>query len=161
MGVRSAAAANGRKSLSQAPDMLPGYAVRPRGRLLVVEDDLCVREVVELFLSEKGYACTSSDNALAAIGHLEKDRFDLVVTDLHMPDMDGMALLEWIKARWPETRVMIITGDTDVEMKNHAIKKGVDSYLTKPFTIDQFFREVSGCIIKSPELESNPESLTS
>ena len=146
MGVRSVAAASGQKSLSQAPNMLSGYAARPRGKLLVVEDDLCVREVVELFLTEKGYACTSSDNALAAIDHLQRDRFDLVVTDLHMPDMDGMALLERIKARWPETRVMIITGDTDVKMKNHAIKNGVDSYLTKPFTIDQLFREVSECI---------------
>lgn len=146
MGRKLADETSGPPALGQSAQEMPGYAPRKRGKLLVVDDDLCMREATGLFLGENGYACTTSDNAVAAIDHLERDRFDLVVTDLHMPEMDGISLLDWVKSRWPTTKVMIITGDTDVGIKAHAIDHGVDTYLVKPFTLDQFLGEVNGCL---------------
>jgi len=111
---------------------------------------------------QKGYACTTSENAVEAVEQLKRNRFDLIITDLHMPEMDGMALLEWTKARWPHTKVMIITGDTDVEVESHAVEQGVDSYLTKPFSLDRFLREVDGCLMDyRSDREVNPEGLPS
>lgn len=135
---------------------------RERGKLLVIDDDLCLREAAGMFLNANGYACTTSENAIAALASLERERFDLIVTDLHMPDMDGMALLEWIKTRWPKTRVIIMTGDADVGIQRQALENGADCYLMKPFTLDRFLREIESCLTNHrPALEINPDVFTS
>jgi len=115
-------------------------------KLLIVDDDRYLREATGLFLSENGYACTTVEDALKAITRLENDRFDLVITDLHMPKMDGMALLSWIKRRQPTTKVMMMTGDTDVEHKCTAMSQGAINYLVKPFNLAEFLQEVEGCL---------------
>lgn len=139
---------------SQKPGRHPGASraaapCQQGKRLLIVDDDLCMREVTELFLNENGYACTTSENAGRAIDHLKTDQFDLVITDLHMPDMDGLALLEWIKRRLPATKVMMMTGDSNRQFKQHAVKQGVANYLVKPFTLEKFLQEIEGCLTES------------
>lgn len=129
---------------------LPGPAAKatanPGKKLLLVDDDLCMREITELFLKENGYACTTSENAIRAIDRLQRDQFDLVITDLHMPEMDGIALLEWIKHRLPKTKVMMMTGDSDLSLKGQALKGGVVNYLVKPFTLERFLQEIEGSL---------------
>lgn len=119
-------------------------------KLLLVDDDLCMREITEHLLNENGYACTAAESARKAIDRLQRDQFDLVITDLHMPDIDGMALLEWIKRRLPKTKVMIMTGDADQGLKSHALQRGVANYLMKPFTLETFLREIEGSLITKP-----------
>lgn len=161
MGMKSATSPSGQKTVSHSAKVRSES--RQRRKLLVVDDDLCMRETAALFLVENGYACTiTSESAVGAMDRLKSDRFDLIITDLHMPEMDGMALLEWVKARWPHTKVMIITGDMDVALKGQALKKGVDSYLAKPFSLDQFLREVDDCLVDySAGLGSCPAVLSS
>lgn len=147
MGRKLAGQARARTTAGQSVKGMPDYAPRQRGKILVVDDDQCMREGMSLFLGESGYACTTCENAFAAIGHLERDRFDLIITDLHMPICGGMDLLERIKTRWPTTKVMIITGDSDVGMRNHAIKNGADKYLTKPFSLERLLCDVDSCLV--------------
>jgi len=115
-------------------------------KLLLVEDDLCMREITELFLNENGYACISTENAVRAIDRLQNDQFDLVITDLHMPEMDGMELLAWIKRRLPKTKVMVMTGDADLGLRHQAHQHGVTNYLVKPFTLEKFLQEIEGSL---------------
>ena len=134
---------------AQGPgEMLAGTSL-PGKKLLLVDDDLCMREITELFLNENGYACTTSENAFRAIDRLQSDQFDLVITDLHMPVMDGLALLEWIKRRLPKTKVMMMTGDSDMGLKYQALKRGVVNYLVKPFTLEKFLQEIEGSLTMS------------
>ena len=134
------------KTEGQSPSVFPEDAIRRRGKLLIVDDDLSVREIIGLFMSEKGYDCTLAESSDRAIYYLERERFDLVITDLHMPIMDGAALLEWVKLRLPTTKVMIITGDQDVALKSQVLKDGADNYLEKPFSIGHFLGEVERCL---------------
>jgi DNA-binding response OmpR family regulator len=150
------------KDIGQRTNMSSLGAPRPKGKILVVDDDLCMREVAALFLGEKGYACTASEKAVLAINLLEREHFDLIITDLHMPEMDGLALTKLVKTSWPETKVMIMTGDTDIGIKNHALQNGVDQYMVKPFSLDQFLCNVDGCLINHhPGLKSYKEVLRS
>ena len=162
MRMKSAALAKGQKPVGQRTNKFSKCRPPQKRKILVVDDDLCMREAAVLFLSENGYACIASENAVMAINLLEREQFDLIITDLHMPEMDGMVLMERAKAIWPKTKVMIITGDTDIGIKNHALKNGVDHYLVKPFTLDQFLCNVDGCLINHhPGRESYKEVLLS
>lgn len=115
-------------------------------KVLIVDDDLFIREITAMHLNEKGYACTTAMNAIKAMDHLKNDRFDLVITDLHLLGMDGLALLKWIKRHLPDTKVIMITGETDRRYKSQALLEGVDHYLMKPFTLAKILGEVEGCL---------------
>ena len=162
MGRKLTNKTNALATSGQPSNAMLEYAPRQRKKLLIIDDDRCMREGAAMFLAGSGYACTIGESATAAIDHLERDRFDLIITDLHMPDIDGIVLLDWVKSRWPKTKVMIITGDTDARKKKHAIKKGADNYLMKPFTLDRFLNEVDECFIHHrPGRESYEEVVLS
>ena len=80
------------------------------GRILVVDDEPVVVKSCERILTPEGYAVESASNGNEAIGKLGKDSFDLVITDLKMPDIDGIELIRWIRNSRPDTGVVVITG---------------------------------------------------
>jgi CheY-like chemotaxis protein len=134
------------KGLGHAVEMAAEEAPGQGQKILIVDDDLFMREITGMALNEKGYACTTAMNAVRALDHLKSDRFDLVITGLHLPGMDGMALLKWIKHHFPATKVIMIAGKTDTKSKGQALLQGVDHYLTKPFTLEKIFRQIEGCL---------------
>lgn len=151
MRMRSATSIKGPKT----------FVPRQKIKILIVDDDLCMREAAAVLLGENGYTCLACENAAMAIDLLEREKFDLIITDLHMPEMDGMALMERVKTFWPKTKVMMITGDTDMGIKEQAFKNGVDHYLIKPFTLDQFLCNIEGCLnTPHPDQEGYQEVLT-
>jgi DNA-binding NtrC family response regulator len=76
-------------------------------KVLVVDDHELSRDLFCEVLTSAGYAVRSASNGLKAIDHLEKTRFDIVLTDVSMPQMDGLELLTKIRDRWPESRVVV------------------------------------------------------
>jgi two-component system response regulator PilR (NtrC family) len=106
-------------------------------KILVVDDEQSLREVLSIMLKRTGYAVTSVADGEEAVELLGKEIFDLVITDLRMPKMDGMEVLRAAKSASPETVVLVITAFATADSAVEAMKQGAFDYLTKPFQVDE------------------------
>jgi len=106
-------------------------------KILVVEDDPILRRFVCDVLARKGFDVTSAENGKIAMQKMEKNSFDLVISDLKMEEMDGLKLLENIKKDTPDTAVVIITAYGSVSTAVEAMKKGAFDYITKPVELEE------------------------
>jgi two-component system response regulator AtoC len=104
--------------------------------ILVVDDEERLADVLAAALEDLGYRATAVHSARAALIALEQTRFDLVLTDLRLPVMDGRALLREVRGRWPEVPVIIITAFAAVRDAVDLVKEGAFDYIAKPFEID-------------------------
>jgi DNA-binding NtrC family response regulator len=104
------------------------------GRILIIDDEEIVRTSCRRILEPEGYAVKTADQGSHGLAILESHPIDLVLTDLMMPDIDGIEVLRSIKEKWPETEVIIMTGYGTVKTAVRAMKIGVFDYLEKPFT---------------------------
>jgi two-component system response regulator HydG len=103
-----------------------------RRRILIVDDEPASRELVDIILGEEGYETVAVADAATALQRLEAQSFDVVVSDLQMPGMDGLALTQEIKRRHPEVEVLILTAFGSQERAHEAGRLQAD-YLRKPF----------------------------
>ena len=106
-------------------------------KILVVDDEKVVCTGCEKILGEAGYQVKSTLSAKEALNILKEEPFDIVITDLKMPELSGMELLKIIKREYPQITVIVITGYSSVETAVEAMKLGAFDYLPKPFTSDQ------------------------
>lgn len=104
-------------------------------RLLVVDDEDSIREVLTDFLTMEGYGVVALSNGYDAVEHLETEQFDAILLDLKMPGMDGLELLDHVKRIAPHAFVVMMTGYGTVETAITAMKKGADDYILKPFKV--------------------------
>jgi len=109
----------------------------PSNRILVVDDEASVAEALTLVLEERGHRVESAKSAGEAEALLAARPFDLVFTDLRLPDGSGIDLLTRIKADSPETEVILMTAHGSLDLTVEAIKRGAFYYLEKPFTPEQ------------------------
>jgi DNA-binding NtrC family response regulator len=113
-------------------------------KILLVEDDPLLREELQRGLTEiGGYSVEAASNGLEAIQKIEVDVFDLVLTDVKMPGMDGFELLRIIKSTRPEAGVILITGYGSIETAVEAMKIGADDYITKPVNFRDLLLHIS------------------
>jgi putative nucleotidyltransferase with HDIG domain len=107
--------------------------------ILVVDDEEAIREVVSTMLEAKGYHCTAVHNGRAAQDEVKKSTPDLVLSDMIMPEMDGIKFLEWMRQYDPEVPVIMVTAIHDISTALEAIRRGAYDYILKPFEKDQLF----------------------
>ncbi|MDI6686600.1 MAG: sigma-54 dependent transcriptional regulator [Desulfobacterales bacterium] len=105
-------------------------------KILIVEDNDLNRENLTELLSENGYEVKAVSNGKEAIDVLPYDNYDLVITDMKMPYVDGMQLLKFIKKGYPEKAVIMITGYASIKSAINAMKMGAFDYITKPLKKD-------------------------
>jgi two-component system cell cycle response regulator len=105
----------------------------PKARVLAVDDQRYFREAIEGLLSEAGYSVQTAPGAKEALHALEREPFDIVLTDLVMPGVDGAELVRQIKQRLPEQEIVMVTGVVDVKTAVEAMKQGATDYILKPF----------------------------
>jgi YesN/AraC family two-component response regulator len=105
--------------------------------ILVMEDELSVAKGLEMILNEEGYTVALADTGKLAMEAFKQKRFDLLVADLRLPDIDGMEVIKKVKEEKPETEVIVITGYGTTATAVTAMKLGVHDFLPKPFTEDQ------------------------
>jgi putative nucleotidyltransferase with HDIG domain len=108
-------------------------------QILVVDDEEAIREVVSTMLESKGYRCTAVCNGRAAQEQVKKSTPDLVLSDMIMPEMDGIKLLDWLREYDPEVPVIMVTAIHDISTALEAIRRGAYDYILKPFEKDQLF----------------------
>lgn len=106
-------------------------------KILVVDDEPSLREVLSIMLKRAGYAVSVVNDGGEAVDLVQKEIFDLVITDLRMPKIDGMEVLKAVKSASPETVVLIITAFATADSAVEAMKQGAYDYLTKPFQVDE------------------------
>jgi DNA-binding NtrC family response regulator len=106
-------------------------------RILIVDDESSITGALEIILGEQGYNISTAESVANALEAIKRQQFDLVFTDLKLPDGSGIDLLDIVKAESPETEVVLMTAHGSLDVTIEAIKKGAYYYLEKPFTPDQ------------------------
>jgi diguanylate cyclase (GGDEF)-like protein len=113
------------------------------GRILAVDDQLYFRVYLEDLLREAGYQATTCSSGAEALAALEAGGFDVVVTDLVMPGMDGSELVQRVKERWPEQEIVVVTSLGDAKTAVGAMKLGATDYLLKPLDRVELLRSLA------------------
>jgi len=105
-----------------------------KGKVLIIDDEDIVRVSCQRILVPEGYEVKSTKSAAEGLSLLARDPVDVVLTDLKMPDIDGMQVLKKVKEGWPDIEVIMITGYQTINTAVEAIKLGAFDYIEKPFT---------------------------
>ncbi|HEU4407225.1 MAG TPA: HD domain-containing phosphohydrolase [Polyangiaceae bacterium] len=108
-----------------------------RPRVLVVDDEKFIRDVLAEFLGMEGYVVRTAEDGQAALAELGRSRYDLIISDLKMPRMGGIELLEEVSRKDPNTLTVIMTGFGTVETAIDAMKRGAYDYILKPFKVEE------------------------
>jgi putative nucleotidyltransferase with HDIG domain len=111
-------------------------------KILVVDDEEAIREVISTLLEAQGYRCTVCSNGRLALDAFRKDSFDLVLSDIVMPEMDGLKLLAELRLEDPDVPVIMVTAMHDISIALEAIRAGAYDYILKPFERDQLHMSV-------------------
>jgi DNA-binding NtrC family response regulator len=104
-------------------------------RILVVDDEESVGDVLHQGLTKFGYRVALAKSAEEALGIFESGSFDIVITDLKMPKMDGLDLIRMIRQKNPEVAFLVITGYPSLQSTMEALAQGVHDYIIKPFNL--------------------------
>jgi len=126
-------------------------------RVLVVDDEQSMRELLGIMLRQVGYAVTLADGGEAAVQALMTDDFDLVITDLRMRKVDGLAVLRAAKEHSPRTVVLVVTAFASTETAVEAMKLGAYDYVTKPFKLDELRLTIANALERKRLQEENRE----
>src|SRR5512136_153214 len=108
-----------------------------KDKILVADDEQSMREFLDIMLKKEGYKVSLAANGDEVLKLAERDIFDLIIMDIRMPKLDGIAVLKKIKALSPETIVIMITAYASADTTIRAMKEGAYDYVTKPFKVDE------------------------
>lgn len=123
-------------------------------RLLVVEDDLPLAEALTTLLTSSGYAVDCVHDGPSAEALAAVERFDLVILDLNLPEMDGLAVLNAMRGRSNPAAVMILTARGSAEDRVRGLDLGADDYMAKPFDVREFEARVRSLLRRQAGLRS-------
>jgi two-component system response regulator PilR (NtrC family) len=132
---------------------------RPSGEIvytiLIVDDEKSMREFLAIVLKKEGHAVTVAANGAEALATIEKELFDLVITDVKMPGLGGIDVLKAVKAVSPSTIVLMMTAFASTDSAVEAMREGAYDYLTKPFKIDEVKLLVKNALEKKQLVAEN------
>jgi putative two-component system response regulator len=143
------------------PDPAPAVPEGPL-RALVVDDEPRLRQVLVRLMRRDGFECADAANGAEAVAQLERaeaagERFSIVMSDLRMPEMDGVELLRRVRERWSDVAVVMITAVSDVDTAVSCLAMGAMDYLTKPFHLEEVRARVRQALEKRRLLLENRE----
>lgn len=125
-----------------SPEAVPGTPAR----ILVVDDESTIRDLLSHFLTARGYRCSTAEGAQVAIDTMGSEEFDLVISDVRMPQMTGLQLLGHLQQQHPAVPVIMITAVADLETAVDAMKQGAADYITKPFDLTKVVASVRNAL---------------
>jgi CheY-like chemotaxis protein len=106
--------------------------------ILVVDDEELIRNLVVTFLSKLGHSCVSAIDGVDALNKMKGNKFDAVITDIKMPNMDGIHLTIEISRQYPELPIMVMTAFDQEYSAGTAISVGAKEFIKKPFSLEEF-----------------------
>lgn len=124
--------------------------------ILIVEDDITFGMMLKTWLSKKGFEVSSVSNIARARKHVESKKTDLILSDLRLPDHDGIDFLKWINDRGMSVPLIIMTGYADIQSAVQAMKLGARDYIAKPVNPEELLKKISEAL----QTESNPATQT-
>ena len=111
-------------------------------KILVVDDDEIVRRNLATLLGRAGYEADVAADGVEAVEKLKQQAFDLVLSDIVMPRMDGHALIAYIGSHWPETRIIMMTAYFQSEGDKKFTAAGADDFIGKPIVFDELLAKI-------------------
>jgi two-component system alkaline phosphatase synthesis response regulator PhoP len=120
--------------------------------ILLVEDEENLQEALKLNLELEGFEVTSSYDGADALRVFQKEHFDLIILDVMLPEMDGIAVCETIRLTHSDIPILILSARSSSADRVLGLKKGADDYLTKPFNLEELLLRVNKLIRKSEQL---------
>ncbi len=108
--------------------------------ILVVDDELLIRDLLYDFFTGQGWSISVAENGEKALEVLNEKSIDLILSDIKMPEMDGLALASRVKQTHPDLPVVLMTGFPSVETAVSALRSRVEDYVIKPFNINQLYK---------------------
>jgi len=118
-------------------------------KILVIDDDPSIRNMLAIVLKKSGFQVTCTESGKTSLEKLKKESFDLIISDIKMPDIDGIELLKKIKTISPEIPVIMITAFASANDAVEAMKLGAEDYVTKPFSLDELKIIIDRAIYKT------------
>jgi DNA-binding response OmpR family regulator len=134
---------------------LPGHQARGHARILIVEDDDSARALLRRVLERHGLEVLESADAAGALRQLFSARPDMVVLDLHLPDLAGQALLERIR-ELTDVPVMVVTAECDESTCVTTLRAGADDFISKPFGVQELLARVEALLRRTPTTDDGP-----
>ena len=135
-------------------------AINSEFRLLLVDDDIRLLESLRELLNGLGYKLTLATNGKEAVGHLARLKFDLILLDLQLPDMNGCQIMDFVKDHEIDAHVIVLSGDTKIEAAIGALEHGAFGYLRKPYDPRELLKLVDNSK-KSRHLEAHNRQISS
>ncbi len=118
-------------------------------KILIVDDDMLTRLIIEKYLVQHNYNAVAISSAIEGQNILTKESFDLVITDINMPDISGIDFLIWIKANSPRTKVIVMTGFSSEATKKFVSQSGAINYLEKPLDLRELDSYITDKLINN------------
>lgn len=125
-------------------------------KILVVEDDKDLNKIISRSLRDRGYDVMSAENGIEALEKTETQRFDMIISDIMMPKMDGFALADSIRSLDKNIPIIFMTAKDDKASKMFGYSIGVDDYIVKPFDIDILAMKIAA-ILRRAGIEAEKE----
>jgi CheY-like chemotaxis protein len=117
--------------------------VKAPGSVLVVDDERVIRDLLVQIITREGYVVDQACDGLEALKKLEDRWFDYIISDIQMPNMDGLTLLKKVRSLHPSIRVLMITGQTARFSAGQATAAGADGFIAKPFKNTEIARTLA------------------
>ena len=127
-----------------------------RTHVLLVEDEAPLREAVAERLGDHGFDVAQAETGAQALEKLADFAFDIVITDLRLPGIEGMRVIEAALERYPEIIAIVVTGYGTVRDAVEVIKRGATDFVTKPFQFDELMHALSGALEQRRLKSENP-----
>ena len=121
-------------------------------RILVVDDEKSITEMVKMCLGKNGYICETANDGMSATQKIEEKRYDLILLDIMLPDIDGYDLIEYIKQF--DIPVIFVTAKTTVPDRVKGLKLGAEDYISKPFDLEELLARITTVLRRFNKTES-------
>ena len=126
-------------------------------RILLVEDEEHLQEAIKLNLELEGYKVVAVGNGIDAVKVFKQERFNLVVLDVMLPELDGFGVCEAIRLHNSSVPILFLSAKNTSEDKILGLKRGADDYMTKPFNLEEFLLRVHALVKRGLSLEEKKE----